>query len=1084
MKTKKIRRLTCLLVCTICLAFVFLFANNIDTVSGRADTTLNGWEEEVVYNVNDNLVVPDDITINVDGNTVEYTSVVVIYPDGSVKELSNCNLDTVGTYTVRFYGVHGGKTVTAEKSFLVKQKIYETSGASSIVSFKTKDEIKNSNLMGSNAADGIDVHLQTGEYFRFNKTVNIYEVAAENEGVADFITVYPGFSITQATYFTVKLIDAYDESNFLEFYVNLVEGTYYCGAGSSNQTMIGFSQDWSPTVTLESGVGVAPWKVSRIYPDKGYGTYRLNEYNLYAGGGIKFSYNPTTNEVFEGGILINDVDDKNLYPENPFSGFTTGEVYVQVEFVKPQVDFIDVQITKLFNFVGEDLENGWVEDTSAPKVDIDVDYTYDKTVKLAKGREYLLPDATVYDLNSNGKYKRSVYSNYYTDNPMVVNVVNGKFTPTLTGLYTAVYYAEDFFGNSNTGSDGKCVDIINFDVVDEAPFTIEENKITSLIACRDNTIPQLNIQSINKGLTVKVSVIDNMGNEEDITNNTVSGGYSYMPQRVGDHIIKYTLKDNVYSEEYSYKVSCVDNGDIFFKDQLHIPSVMIKGATYDLDTYYAYALSSEGQLAATIADIYVSEDEKEFIKIENTKAFTVNASTSIAFYAKLNDKTSPIVTSKVTDVNYVENSNVNNGKKLYQNYFVGYKSVELASRSFNYLLDESNKFISYATPITLGAFSLEFTLPTYINEEATIANSNFSVLQINLRALGDRANSGYTIQYSKTENEGTIEYTVKSLDGTQTLYNGNVMGDLLASHTLSMSGKTLICGEGVSVNLPELDAKNIEFSVGASEATGDFAIQIQKICGQTFKSSIREGKASLNFTYPDIETSIGSTYILPEFKISSVFYPMRQDSLMLTLKDDEGNVIKTVDGLALENVIATPTTPYTVLLEGKSSYKAEFAYKDIDIAIDGNFVITINDFTQPVIQFEDNIDENSLVKVRLGNVHQIRSFTVEDNVSAKDELYTRVVVFNAKNEFIAYNISEIQFNEEGTYKVWVYCQDSRGNVATRYYNVLVESGNEAVETEKKSGCSGSIGETYGTISLILVMIGLAYWGLAVKRGKN
>ncbi len=1071
MKSLKIKLLSVLI--TVCLLFsvfgVFALLNNKTVVN--AQVVIENWSQEQGANLGDLLDVPTSVKIKIDEQTyINADNGIIYFPDGNAKPISNVLLDKAGKYTLEYRVQHAGQTVVAEKSFVVKNKnYYVTDEIFSSATFKAQEEIKNGEIMGSNGAnraDGIELVLTQGESFTFGKPVNIYELAAKNEGKVNLLTVYPEmdtsiysedkFGKSTAGYFIVKLIDCYDANNFVEIYIwnnhnqyydnagklNKIKNTY-AGAGTGEQRLCGLNTDGVSAGTvgaIEINGSYYAKRYSDRYATVPWGAYITGGTNsMYSNGGVTFTFDVNENQVYYKNILINDLDDLNIYPDNPFKGFTTGEVTFEFSFEK----YVDAskpsyaQITAIGDINGEMLQNFLVEDKKAPQVNIDVEYTdkANKTINVSYNEQFTLPTANVYDVNGKNEYKLAVYYDYYTDNPKAVYLKDGKFTPDKMGVvYTATYSAVDNFGNKNVDANGKCKDVVNIIPVVGKKFAYAENKVSSLNGGEICTLPKITVQSKNTLNETRVFAVEPTGKRVEITSSLNGENYSFMPECLGEYTIEYFFSDNVYSETFSYKVQSVNVDAVLFNQLIAVPSVFIKDAIYDLNDYYAEVVTANG-LEKKKADILVSVDGGEYNKISNPHKFKIEGNNSLSFKVEYGGKQSSFVANAViTDVNYTENASVNNGSKIYENYFVGYDSVIKDESSMQFAFNgNETETLTFATPLVFDAFKLEFE----IDEKDAEKFSSFSII---LREIASE-NKGYILTYTSLGSATIIGYKIHDFNG-KVYFNGSVTGKISGIHTVSIQNGIITVGEGKTVGVDKTTSRNIEFLMQFSQVSAPFSIKIRGVCGTAMTEEVYEMAAQLVYTKPLGFARVGEEYVLPYFNVMSVFHPISLSNLTYSFKDASGNVLVDKNGTALENVVGGDNV-YTVIPQEVKQYKFIFNYDNYGSALwvrdYGSFVITVIDTIDPVIEFNDKSNEQTVVQVKLGATHKIKEFTFSDNVTPNEDLIVKVMIEVGVNKIVGWDVKEeFTFNEAGEYKVVVICQDKENNMATRYYKVIVK----------------------------------------------
>ncbi len=1072
MKTKKIKILS--IVLSLVLVFgvvaVLLFPRQNANAFAAEVVIENGWSQSSGALVGETLTPPESVKLKIDENTeIDVESGLIYFPDGSAKTLEPKLLSMPGKYTLHYEGTHEGKKVVGEYSFMVEESNYYVGNpALSSAQYVKADEITfgGEKVAPVGATDGIKVVLADGDYFRFNKSINLYDVAEQNDGIVNVSMAYPmqdasilsaeNGGIDQGTnrfgtwinrYFTIKLIDCYDESNYVEF-------AYWCfqyksssgeyskyyrfGAGAADQTIGAIKESTSASASIVIGDKTYAFSGNERYDDGYIGRMHYgfeNTYELFKDADAElFSYNPTTHEVyFSNGtnVFINDLDNEQIYPNSNFKGFTTGEVYVQYQFQNSEkTGAKEFYVKSILDLSEEQLKPAGVSDTLIPRVDIDVEYTdaENSAINIPYGKEFEIPKATVYDVNGDGDYQLAVYYDYYTDTPKAVTVKDGKFTPSKKGVtYTAIYVAKDSFGNTNMDDSGKCMNVINMVAVDGNAFNYTENAISSLSAAELNYLPKLEATTINKDLTIKVNAIEPNGNVVDITDSFDGNNYSFAPEFIGEYTIKYILEDNVNVEEYSYKVSSVDNGSVMLTDKLVLPSIFIKDAVYDLEPYFAKIATTNG-VETRQADIYVSADGGEFTKIANVRKYTASASSTLTFKAVYNGQETATQTALVTDVNFTENGEVNGGKKTYENYFVGFDSVVKEASYVEYGFDGTKDVdLKFASPLVFNAFSLDFE----VTEESA---SQISAVSVLIKAIG-QDDEGYVLTFAKSGN-GTYS-TVKGLDGTSYYARTDTDIPLAGEHSIVIADNVLTIQSG-SVYLPALDSKNVEFSLQVVKPLGAFSLRVSNICSTAFRDNVREKAAQLVYTFPIGKAYVGAEYVIPKFNINSIWEPVSLADFKFSFVDDEGNALVDKNGNKVQNLTAD-SDEIVVIPNAVKTYNFEFSCSTVRVVDSKNFSLAVADNTAPVITFDDGSDKNTVIEVPVLTMHTIKSFTVTDDVTKGEDLYIRVCVMTDSSALIEWGITtgEVGFEKEGTYRIMIYAQDSAKNVSTAYYNVVV-----------------------------------------------
>lgn len=974
------------------------------------------------YSLNARFTLPETVDIRTENDGVlTGKNGVLVFPNGTARTGSVFSLTEVGEYKAIYRAESGGKTYFAEKTFKAHTGSWVISSSRTEAAYKTGAE---GDAMYENVSDaGILVSLADGDTFSFKIPVNVNELAEENGNLINVIRAYPIIQqdpslAPAATTFTVKLVDYYDDANYLEFtsWKDKTSGVYM-SAGAGCQDLTALDDTTSRKDFTYNGISGTLRHITRYSASYTWGKYCYGNLNgIIRNGGISFYYNVVNGEVREGAKaarFITNVKSQAIYGENTFKGFTTGEAYVVIECKNYSSASIDICIAEILGLKGEALKNVAVKDDVSPTVKVDAELTDENGVYLSVGRSYVLPSVKVTDVNYAGDCSVRVYYNYGTENVSEAKVTDGIFTPDKPGQYTAVYTAKDLFGNSGTAT-------LVMGVTRGNAFNYEKVALEALTAGEECEIPAVSVTGINKAVRTEVTAKDPAGGIINITDSLSGGAYRFVPEYVGEYEIIFNFTDNVYTETNSYKVNAKDEGKVTFDGEPELPSAFIKNATYDLGDYSAYVATEKG-FVSHACSVEASSDGGEFVKVANPYAYKVTANESVRFRFGYNGAYYLDKERTIYDLDF-------EGTKRYGEYFYGYESYASENTSINYAFTSGGATLNYITPFAFNAFSVDFEIP---------AGVSYDEISICVNALGGKG--GYVLSY-KRETSSSVNVKISSLSGT-VYYSATRNGAFYGVHSVAINANTLTTGEGVSVKLPATGSEFAEFGFKIPTTADGDVIKIKKVCGQAFSGRMRETAITLVYQKPVTTTYVGSTYVMPKFTVSNALYPMSERALKITVKLPSGDVAEDVNGEFINKVYANGGVSFKLAEIG--TYTATFEYTGYSGSINGRFVnnrymITAFDNVAPEITF-DGVNENSLVKLRKGGTHKIKSFTVKDNYSSLEELTVKVIVLDAKDNVIAWGVEEeFRFDKAGYYKVMVFCQDADGNYSTAYYNVLAE----------------------------------------------
>lgn len=1081
-KAKKINVIAFLLISALICCFTAAVMSRKPTNEVyAAEVVIENWSQGNGALVGDTLDVPQSVRLEIeDGVLVNAESGAIIFPNGVSKSLGPKLLDVAGQYTLVYYATHEGKMVKGEKAFMVSDLKYRLSGAASTAEFKTADNLKYAKLLGNKKADGIEISLAKGETFRYNQPINIYDVAGKNNGWVDISLAYPVMDTSlwsndiilsdndglplQAwgerlgNFFVIKLIDCSDENNTIEFYIWSNQqknvGNRYCQSAVS---VNGGKYCWIEAASQSSANAVIDGKYYMAHGNARY----------IGGGGVatmfntidqfrsnchdSFRLNMDSGEVWYdstivGNQIITDIYEDQIY-ENPFKGFTTGDVYVEYSFVNSWTDEpMYLYIKSILGLEGEVLKDGIATDTSKPLVDINITYTdaSRKSINIAYGEEFVLPIANVYDSSGNTSLKTALYYDYFTDNPKVAYFKDGRFTPDKKGkIYTVIYLAEDSFGNKNVDADGKCTDYVNMIVVNDDIFTYEEKQVTTLSAGSVNTLPNIIATSLNGNEKLNVFVYEPNGDKVDITSDFDGTGFLFIPGFIGEYTVEYLFSDNVYSKSFTYKATSVESGNVLFDKKIALPSILIKNAVYELDTYYGLQATADG-FKQQEAKLLVAYDGGEFSEIQDIKNFKIAGDSYLRIKANLKGVETEAYTCQIVDVNFTESPSVNNGAKIYENYFVGAQSVLVGKSCFSFGFNGSQPVdLRYAMPLPYSSFIFEFSVP-----ESSSSIKSFDIILKGISGIEE----GYVVTYAKSDMSGRVFIKVANIDGTK-IYNSNhFMGSFFGGHTLKISNKVITLDEGIVTRVDAVSAKYFNLSIGTSQNAGDFSLDISMLNGTSLSEYVYEKPDNLVWENLQYTPEIGKEFILPEFIISSTFYPVRLSELTVSLVDGSGVPIVDENGNKMENLkVSEGRISFIPKNAGIYYLKAKYA----DRQIDSSYILTVRDSLAPVTEFEDGSNSSTVVKIKEGDTHEIKNFNITDNVTAKEKLIVKIAVIDSSGAVVAWiepdctfdetglkitswGKSSYRFTKTGLYKVMILAQDESKNMSRTYYNVQVE----------------------------------------------
>ncbi len=1034
---KKRNKILCVALCgALALGGGALALKNLQSVDASAQLILPTeytFADEYAYG--QTLIVPEPSKVSLKTGAMETTAVDVVleFPDGTAKGEGSYVLNKTGTYTLTYYDANGA---SVSESFVVYKNAYTVGGDMPATYVE--------NLVGQEDRAGIEITLKDGVSFAYNKIIDLNDYEGQTLEVCKIFPMFKEVVDTSPTASTVSLrvVDAYDSSKFVEFYVWAASSNevYYTGAGASTQGLTGLEHNPNrPHIMNESYEGTA-YKVHRPSRYQSNATWgagaraRCND-DLIRYDGLTFLWDLATQKATvkysTGSSLITDLDSTEIYGASAIdysTFFTTGEVYFELQAYNYTTNTFEIGVEKIFGESGDALKNVKLIDKEAPNVIVDVVPTEGNTVYVQKGKTVSLPKVKgVFDVNYHGDVRVEVYRNYGKYGQSLVHVENGGFIPTSVGNYTAVYTATDAYGN-----EGRV--ILDMVALDQPNLVYQPNALEKLVAAKTNVLPAIEVAGLNKEVETKVSVQTPNGESVDLEQNS-DGGYEYVPAYAGEYTVTYLFKDNVYEDAYTYKVSCVDENFAVFKNPFVLPKALMKGASYTLQPVTAYTAGS-GALSEQEATVSVSADGGAYqtLSASQMQAYKVEASATVRFKASYGENSVESEVYPVIDVGYGKKT----AQKDYTKYMLGnYTGAETTLDGMVYTFEDDAN-LQFINAVSGAKFKLSFVL------DGAVANA----IVVTLRDLYNPNGNYVTYTYQMGTGENVMLNAKQYEDGklvldktVPTKYT-NLIGAYALSYTTAGWDSDEVVLSGVKPFAK--DSTLVELSVlGADQGC---KVTVSKVNAQNFTLSMRESKPQLAFTLCDGVQEIGATYQVLPCYANSVLCSVLTRDILVSVYAPDGSIARDVNGVALEKVVADKT--YTLTLATAGQYRIVYEASCVGsslksgqelISTDDYDIVNVGEGIAPVITFNDGSNANTTVNLKVGSTHKVKEFTVTDNLSSADKIkvYTMIYDKNMTLEENGYNVTSYVFRNVGEFLVYVIAYDEQGNSSASYYNVVV-----------------------------------------------
>ena len=1005
-------------------------------------------EMEEIYALNEQFTMPNAV-INEAGKTYEVSYSYLIYPDGKAYTRKAYSLNQLGEYTACFVAQAEGTSITVEKQFRVYGEAYSVSLAGVC---EYREQL---NMVDSEVANvsGLGVVLNDGSEFRYNSAIDISESGLSTP----IITIYP-YTLTEklnkpkhyieANCTIVRLTDAYDENNYVDIEVswdaaldgnNELYYNYYFRAGTSVELPAGFSVNttgslspWWSTISYNNTLyNIHRKPIDLLSPYGPYGTHGTYGYLNADDAGFEIYYEYETKKVYakdRGNVIfISDLSCEDAY-ENPFSGFSTGEVYVSVLADYYKENQFNVEIGSIYGLSGEQLNMQYAKDELPPNVELSVSNEAFGEVIIAKGEKFEIPSFVAQDTSKVGGTKIRVYYAYGTAMQTQIGIKNNTFIPEKVGQYAVVYISEDIYGNSTQRivelncvecKNGKALQLL-FNQEADTDLLLREDATTSVSAGKKYRLAQQKIESAN--------VFDTYINAYCIYNDDITTKKSIdidnreiIFNRIGTYKIVYEYGDVVQRKTATFEVeSCISN-EITIEEPM-LPEYFIKNASYTLEyspiTFYDSEITRQGT-----PDVYVSFDDKQYVKIDFEKLKIEADSTVKLKYQYENtvlyETVEPI---PVVDVNF--------GKKLsLQNYFQGDFQATANIRDVAFVSNEENgeNRLDFVNVISFQSFSLSFE----IKEEL----SNFSTLKIELIDYYDRENI-VELLYKKNGDNAYYQCNGLTYEATKFIGSNSIFYDKSSKGFVMMNGTVI-------PYVSDLTSDKVLFHLTLAGIEGKSGIVLSKLGEQNISN---RGYDSSNPTITEKQT-VGQWTINEELTIfrpdvTDILSPYLKDNFRITVlaPDGETPCVDLLSGKELKDYNAS-AQKYKIKLSEYGEYTIFYHYTDqSDNPISIMSFITVTDIERPTFNLSNGYCDKTVVKVKLGNRVNIANFTASDNYTKTENLRIMILAVTPNFDTVVIDSKDLSYFPQikGLHTIRYLCVDEAGNYVSISYKIMVE----------------------------------------------
>lgn len=957
------------------------------------------------YSLGSEFVAPQ-ASIVYNGTSYE-ASPILFFPNGTPYEKDVYDLNSTGKYTLSYGAVIDGKNVSMEKTFSVYADAYDVS-ANTVLEYRDSLE----KVEGSSVS-GLFVSLPENDVFTYNEAINIYDYNAEKP----LICIHPnnnggeGTTHREVLRHVIRLTDCYNAENYIDF---ILAWDYSNHKTKTASMFYRASVAGGKSIGLRTTTDTAGFEYKNQY-------YSLRE-SLYGAAspqyqltdaGVTVYFDPIENVFYAEGIskvLVSKMDSVELYGDEAFSGFSTGEVYVSVFAEEYYEGAVNIEISKLAEYEQKELHMIGILDKKKPNIVLDVN-NENGAIYVAKNESVTIPKATVYDVNWDKEISVAVYSNYGTDSCKQISCANGSFTPTKAGRYTVEYIAKDTFGNQAVKTlVFSCVSTASNKSIDLTVDELEE--LTAGTVCK---LPDYTAVGLNGNVSVKEFY--RFGSDGEKTPIPSNG---FLVEYVGEYQIIYEYTDGFMTYEKVYSVSSKASENITFDTPI-LPEYLITNANYSFDDVHAYSYENvTPSKHETTIYLIVDGNENTATKIDYANVKIPNNCSTVSFkyvYGKYSSYSQEI---PVVDVGFGANLKM-------EKYFVGDFDKSSDGSGVYYLskTTSGSNTLQFVNIVSLSSFSFACTV-----EEGF---SNFFAVDVCLTDFYNRANSVTVSYINKTGN--TLFSCNGSEINTQTIFEGY---EHKFYYNEGDGGFNDMGGKFIAWN-NNFTSDRILLSVTLRDMSGSSKIKITEVCGSVLSNDTGDFFKPI-LSYEDLGgiKKRGETITINASYAIDVLCPFVRSNLTMSVVSPSGKNVVSNDGITLGIGCATDRD-YMIKLTENGKYRVTYSYVDNwGNMVTESFFANVADIVPPTVILDNGYNKNTVVSAKLNNKITLKGYKVSDDKTEESKLVVKVMAYSPSFEQVFITDNSFIATKKGTYTVYYYAYDEFGNYAVTSYKILVK----------------------------------------------
>ncbi len=987
---------------------VLVLAFSISIVGGIGFANRNDVKAATVENINvldeyslGKVFTIPSAKIRVGDKLVDNEYAYIVFPSGKASDKSPLVLDEEGIYQLVYTATVDGQKVEAIKNIAVNKAVFKVSDENSSAYYGA-----NPNLP---SVAGVVISLVNGDTFEYEEIIDLSD-NTKNDALIKFTMPTTEKGKADVSQFVIRLTDIYDEDNYLEIFVkNVVDigdwalSQAYISAGASGQTAGGWENAPSGSTFHTNndygfpvGFGMAGVPYGTSECDILTLSYDFSENALYSDSAIYAGR----------GDVVADFNDIDAFL-NLWGGFSTGEVCMSVRGVGYKAETMNAVITCID---GEAPKQAVTTDV-APIIKVELP-TENGVPYAIVGQEYTVFNASAHDAHDGvTDVATHVYYNYGEANQTVCNVVNGKFVPKRSGVYTIVYTSVDnMWQTARKAINVEAIDCegLSVDLTNPASkgYTGKEVVLFDEIIC--------NNPSGNTTVTVLVD------GEEILP---VNGVYTYVPLKDGAHTVEVKVADYVKQAIASFEYNTVRNYSPEIFGNVALPKYLIQGEKFAFPTLLGYDFST-GNVKEYKTTISVKENGGNEIAVDgNAYAPTQTGTLEVIYTVDVGGRTNrKSFTTEVVSV-------FEDGDLHIEKFFrtVSGNPEIVADDNYISIFADKTSTVEFINRVQVKDFYMTFVVGE--------GNSRFSKVNIYLTDILDPSKQ-VKFTYSKNMN-GSASFSVN--DGLSMAVESSFT-DASRNFMLTFANGVVHGSATTNANVNTyLDGRAYE---GFSEDMAYLTIEMAGFVGQSELCLKNINRQSLNNSDKDrtapqilIDAIFGDRTINDVIYIKNGFAAdvlSNNLTFTLTILDPNEKPVVATDGTVLDGVQNDPTGSYQIPLTSYGEYYIEF------YAVDGSgrervlsYFVNVLDRIAPEITLS-----SAVRNARVGDVIEVSKCTVTDNISTDVSVFICVEKPDRSCDVVV--DGKFVPSEAGEYTVRYMAWDDAGNYAFKSYTITVK----------------------------------------------